>query len=98
MIEKSEYEFKNSKSTYGVKNINNRKFFFKKIKNIDTEIDGFNRVNKIYKIPKIIYCDENEILYEYKKCLKEKTIHEYLYNKTNLKINYKKIFDQYKKV
>lgn len=97
MIEKSEYEFKNSKSTYGVKNINNRKFFFKKIKNIDTEIDGFNRVNKIYKIPKIIYCDENEILYEYKKCLKEKTIHEYLYNKTNLKINYKKIFDQYKK-
>lgn len=95
MMLKKEYEFKTSKSTFGVKNINNKNYFYKKIKNTDIEIEGFNRVNKIYTIPKILYCDENEIVYEYKRCLQEKTIHEYLYSKKNLKINYKKIFEQY---
>lgn len=91
------YEYKNSKSTFGVKTISNKKYFYKKTKNLNKEIEGFNEVNRIYSIPKIIYCDNHEIIYEYQKDLEKKTIHEYLYNKKIMHINYSKIFKQYKK-
>ena len=89
--------YKNSKCCFGTKTIDNKKYFYKKTKNINKEIEGFNVVNQIYKVPKIAYCNNDEILYEYKKDLNDKTIHEYLYNKTTSFINYKKIFSQYKK-
>lgn len=97
MVESKEYIYKNSKSSFGIKTISNKKYFYKKTKNIDKEISGFNDVNQIYIVPKIAYCNKDEILYEYKKELENKTIHEYLYNKNLGFINYKKIFNQYKK-
>lgn len=97
MVTKTEYIYKNSKSCFGIKTISNKKYFYKKTKNINKEIEGFNEVNQIYKVPKIAYCNNDEILYEYKKELEDKTIHEYLYNKEVNFINYKKIFKQYKK-
>ena len=89
------YIYKNSKCTFGVKTISNKKYFYKKSKNINKEIDGFNIVNQIYIVPKIAYCDDTEIFYEYKKDLEDKTIHEYLYNKKCGRVNYRKIFSQY---
>jgi len=97
MYLEDEYQYKNYKSTFGVKTISNKKYFYKQTKNINEEIEGFNIVNSIYIIPKIIYCDNTEIIYEYKKELEAKTIHEYLYNDNKLHINYSKIFNQYKK-
>ena len=84
MVTKTEYIYKNSKSCFGIKTISNKKYFYKKTKNINKEIEGFNEVNQIYKVPKIAYCNNDEILYEYKKELEDKTIHEYLYNKEYL--------------
>lgn len=89
--------YKNSKCTFGVKTIQDKKYFYKKTKNINKEVDGFNVVNQIYIVPKIAYCDDMEIFYEYKKDLEDRTIHEYLYNKKIGRINYRKIFSQYKK-
>ena len=97
MMMKNEYEFKTSKSTFGVKNIKNKKYFYKRTEKINKEVEGFNKVKHIYTVPKIIYCDDSEIIYEYEKDLEDKTIHEYLYSKNNIHINYKKIFKQYKK-
>ena len=92
-----EYIYKNSKATFGVKIVDNKKYFYKKTKNVNKEVDGFNEVNRIYVVPKIAYCDNDEILYEYKKDLEDKTIHEYLYNKNVGFVNYTKIFNQYRK-
>ncbi len=91
------YEYKNSKSIFGIKEIDNKKYFYKKTKNLQKELDGYNEINKIYKTPKIMYCDKDEILYEYKSELQTKTIHEYLYNNKNLRVNYQKILSQYQK-
>lgn len=97
MLNKHEYEYKNTKSIFGVKIIANKKYFYKKTKNINKEIFGFNEVNQIYDVPKIVYCDNDEIVYEYQQDLETRTIHEYLYNKKPIYINYHKIFRQYKK-
>ena len=54
MYLEDEYQYKNYKSTFGVKTISNKKYFYKQTKNINEEIEGFNIVNSIYIIPKII--------------------------------------------
>ena len=97
MISKGNYEYKNTKSIFGIKVIDNKKYFYKKVNNLEKEIEGFNEVNKYYTVPKIVACNNNEILFEYKDELQNKTIHEYLYSNKILKINYHKIFKQYEK-
>lgn len=97
MTIKQEHIYKSTKAEFGIKIIDNKKYFYKKTKNCNKEIQGFNEVNSIYIIPKIVACNNDEILYEYKKELETKTIHEYLYNKYPIYINYHKIFKQYTK-
>ena len=55
MISKGNYEYKNTKSIFGIKVIEDKKYFYKKVNNLEKEIEGFNEVNKYYTVLFYIY-------------------------------------------
>jgi hypothetical protein len=91
------WEIQTNKSIFGTRKYNGEFIFYKILndKNI-REIEGYNIIKDLYRVPKRILYYDNIIYYEYKKELINNTLHDYLYNKLNRNINFKKVFESYK--
>ena len=91
-------EFQNKKCTFGIGLYKGEKIFYKTIFNgLKNELEGYKLVSKYYRVPKIINYSHDMIIYEYLKNFTDKTLYDYLYINNKLVINYKKIFNSYKR-
>lgn len=87
--------YKTSKNEYGKCLYDNKICFYKIKDNILLEINGYNILKNYYNVPKLIYHDDNSIIYKYDDNLINNTIHEYLYY--GKKLDIAKVIMPYKK-
>ena len=74
---------KTKKGNYSIYQENDRKYFLKELfSDIVPEIEGYNMIKFYYNVPKLISYDliGNKILYEYDEGLKNRTLHQALFN------------------
>ena len=81
---------KTKKGNYSIYQENNQTFFLKELfSDIVPEIEGYNMIKFYYNVPKLISYDliGKKILYEYNDGLKNRTLHQALFNDVDFDMN-----------
>lgn len=84
-----------NKGEFGFCKYNNKRYFYKQVDDVPTEIKRYKMLSNYYKTPSLISSFDNIIIYELKDSLVNYTIHEYLY-KENIDFDFNIIMRQYK--